>query len=66
LRLPLRLRPRVHRGELYKTHTTNLEDPTLLKEKVNVVSLDLGCGKILNPSVILLFYDVWVLRCCVW
>ncbi|KAL4396748.1 hypothetical protein AHAS_Ahas01G0122900 [Arachis hypogaea] len=45
LRLPPRLRPRVHCGELYKTHTTNLEDPTLLKEKVNLVSLDLGCGK---------------------
>ena len=25
LRLPHRLRPRVHRGELYKTHTINLE-----------------------------------------
>ncbi|QHO06556.1 Protein DETOXIFICATION [Arachis hypogaea] len=42
LRLPHRLRPRVHREDLYKTHTINLEDPTLLKEKVNLVSLDLG------------------------
>ncbi|XP_072066437.1 uncharacterized protein [Arachis hypogaea] len=42
LRLLHRLRPRVHRGELYKTHTINLEDPTLLKEKINLASLDLG------------------------
>ena len=40
LRLPLRLRPRVHRGELYKTHKINLEVSHVLQFEIPALDFE--------------------------